>query len=271
MKHKGNLRKMKTTFSSPVEYEMVFYDQLEQKETVPINKLIGKEIRLSFDGNIHCVVTGKKIKKAFGEGMSYEAFMNAPQAAESIIHPELSTAHLGIPLRDLDWEIEHHVKPHYTYLSLTSGAKVGVTRVPQKLTRWMDQGAVQGLVLAKTPYRQAAGLIEVALKEHMSDKTNWRNMLKNVVEEGVDLKAMKEEVANLLPEDLKDFILKDEEIVEFEYPVEAYPEKVTSLKLDKAPVIETKLRGIKGQYLILDEGKVINIRSHSGYEVELEY
>ena len=34
-------------------------------------------------------------------------------------------------------------------------------------------------MIAETPYRQAAGLIEIALKNYISDKTNWRKMLTN--------------------------------------------------------------------------------------------
>jgi hypothetical protein len=48
-----------------------------------------------------------------------------------------------------------------------------------------------------------------------------------------------------------------------------YPEKVTSLKLDKIPVIEKKLMGIRGQYLIFEDNKVVNVRSHSGYRIKL--
>ena len=48
-----------------------------------------------------------------------------------------------------------------------------------------------------------------------------------------------------------------------------HPEKVKSLKLDKVKVIESKLVGIKGQYLIFEDG-VMNVRSQSGYRVTME-
>jgi hypothetical protein len=48
--------------------------------------------------------------------------------------------------------------------------------------------------------------------------------------------------------------------------VEAYPTKVVSLDLEKTPVVEGTLKGIKGQYLILDTG-VINIRKFTAYQV----
>ena len=50
------------------------------------------------------------------------------------------------------------------------------------------------------------------------------------------------------------------------YPVEAYPSKIVSFNLDKDPVVEGTLLGIKGQYLIFDTG-VINIRKYTAYQL----
>jgi len=48
-----------------------------------------------------------------------------------------------------------------------------------------------------------------------------------------------------------------------------YPEKVKSLNFDKKPQVTGLLRGIKGQYLILDSG-VLNIRKFSGYKIHFQ-
>ena len=58
----------------------------------------------------------------------------------------------------------------------------------------------------------------------------------------------------------------DAEVLEIRYPVEAYPTKIVSLDMEKTPIVEGTLRGIKGQYLILDTG-VINIRKFTAYQV----
>lgn len=271
MDYSGNIRKMRSELGADgkVYYKMILFDNLDKGVEVELNDLIGNEIQIQFDDQINCVVTGKRIKKTFGEGMSWDAFKNSPFAVESIIRPELSQAHLGIGLRDLEWEIAHHVTPHCTYLSLTSGIKVGVTRATQIPTRWIDQGAVEAILLAETPYRQAAGLIEVSLKGHMSDKTNWRNMLKNVFTNTEGLLEAKEKVKKLIPEDLQEFISPNDSITKIEFPVLSYPEKVKSLKLDKEALIKKRLMGIKGQYLLFDDDSVMNIRSHSGYHITL--
>lgn len=270
MKLSGNIRKMKSALGDVVQYQLPLYDILEPNHYIPLNELVGQKFRLTFENAIHCVVTGKKINKVFGEGMSYEAFMNSPEASPSIIRPELSRIHEGIALRDYEWEMEHHMQPHYAYLSNTSGLKIGVTRTTQVPTRWIDQGASQAIVIAETPYRQAAGLVEVALKEHLADKTNWQQMLKS---DGVpvDLIKEREHFSSFLPDELKQWIKTDSEEMLIKYPVLSYPEKVKSVKLDTMPEIEGTLTGIKGQYWMIDNSFVINIRSHAGYRVSLEY
>lgn len=268
--YEGNIRKMSGVLLDEVDYTLPLYDILEPKHKVKMTDLVGETIRLSYNGQINCVVTGKHIKKPFGEGMSYDAFMTSPWASPSIIRPELSRIHEGIALRDAEWEREHHLKPHVVYISLTSGLKVGVTRDTQIPSRWIDQGAVKAIRLSEVPYRQLAGLIEVELKEYMADKTNWRAMLKNEYDDTLDLIEAKDEMLGYLPDELQEYASDNDEIVEIKFPVIAFPEKVKSLKLDKAPIIEKRLMGIKGQYLIFDDNSVINLRSHSGYRIKLE-
>ena len=269
MKYIGNIRKMRAILDEEVQYELPLYSVLEPHETIQMNELVGEQIKIEFGHEINCVVTGKKIRKTYGDGMSYDAFMTSPLASPSIIRQELSRIHEGIALRDEKWEREHHLQPHVVYLSKTSGVKVGVTRQTQVPSRWIDQGASEAIILAEVPYRQLAGLIEVELKQYVSDKTNWRNMLKNVCAEA-DLLETKESMIEHLPEEFYDFISDDDDVTEINYPVISYPDKVKSIKLDKVPVIEKKLVGIKGQYLIFEDETVMNMRSHSGYKVAIE-
>lgn len=270
MRYEGNIRKMRSELKDEVHYSLPLYNIVDPAEFVDMTGLVGQTVKIEFLNQINCVITGKKVKKTFGDGMSYEAFMTSPMASPSIIRPELSRIHEGIALRDEKWEREHHLQPHVVYLSKTSGIKVGVTRETQIPTRWIDQGAVEAIILAEVPYRQLAGLIEVELKDHMADKTNWRSMLKNLNSDD-DLLERKEEAIELLPEEYYDFISDNDEVTTINYPVISYPEKVTSMKLDKVPLIEKKLNGIKGQYLIFDDDSVINLRSHAGYKIAIEY
>lgn len=270
MRASGNIRKMKSTLNKKVSYTLPLFDVLNPKEEIELNQFIGKTIAIRFENEINCVVTGEKINKTFGDGMSFKAFKSSPLAVESIIRPELSQIHLGIALRDKAWEEAHHNQPHVTYLSYTSGLKVGVTRTTQIPTRWIDQGATQAIILAETPYRQAAGLIEVALKSKIADKTHWQKMLTQTEFQHPNIINTKDELKQFIPSDLQEFISKEDRIIDIVYPMLNVPQKVKSIKLDTTPVIEKKLMGIKGQYLIFDDNTVINLRSHTAYKITFE-
>lgn len=262
MVYRGNLRKMSSSLHDPVQYSLSLGE-----DTFSVNDWIGKPIRLNWNGEIHCRVCGRKTKKSYGQGFCFIHFQKSPEASPCILRPELCEGHLGKG-RDVEWEKEHHVQPHIVYLALTSGVKVGVTRKDQVPTRWIDQGAWKAIPIAEVPYRKLAGDIEVSLKSHMSDKTNWRKMLSNQMNTEVDLEDRRDEVLGLIPDEFQQYIVPRSGITEIEYPVENYPEKVKSLKFDKEPEIRGVLQGIRGQYLLLDQGRVLNVRSHTSYMIE---
>jgi hypothetical protein len=264
MTSQGNLHKMHTEFGEPIKYRLKLGD-----DEILVNDLLGQKISIEFDGRIDCVSCGVRTKKAFGQGFCYPCFANSPDNAECIIRPELCEGHLGGG-RDPEWENRHHVQPHFVYLALSSGLKVGITRDTQIPTRWIDQGASSAIILAEVPYRRLSGEIEVALKEFYSDRTNWQRMLKNQVLEA-DLLEMKKEAKSRLTEELQQYVTKDEKIWNLNFPSLDTPEKVKSQRLEKVFSVEGVLTGIKGQYLIFDNLNVINIRNHAGYFVSFNY
>ena len=264
MKLTGIIRKMATKLTEPVEYYLPIGEN-----QVGLNQLLNHKITLRFQGEIICIDCGKQTKKSFAQGFCYPCFMSSPLTSECILKPELCLAHEGVA-RDMEWAEEHCLKNHYVYLSRTAGMKVGVTRSHQIPTRWIDQGAVEALQFAKTPNRYLAGAIEVALKEHISDRTAWQRMLKNDVDYSITLVDAAQKLELHLDSIYHDYILNDSELVEIEYPVIQYPEKVKSLSFDKQAEISGTLIGMKGQYLYLNENQVLNIRKHTGYVIELE-
>ena len=166
------------------------------------------------------------------------------------------------------WEEANHNQPHVVYLAQSDIVKVGVTRETQIPTRWIDQGAISAIKVAETPNRYLAGVLEVALKDHFSDKTNWQRMLRNEVDESIDLVEEKWQLEGILPDDLLQYFTEDDEILAFDYPVNQYPTKVKSMALEKLGSVSGILQGIKGQYLLFDGDRVINLRKYSGYMVE---
>ncbi|AZQ43325.1 DUF2797 domain-containing protein [Nonlabens ponticola] len=258
----GTIRKMQTELQDTVQYYLVFKDDF-----VHVNQLLDHDISIKHVAN-ECLNCGLD-KKIWRQGYCYDCFSSIPQAGEWIMNPELSRAHLGEEDRDLEYEKRVQLKPHIVYLANSSNVKVGVTRETQVPTRWIDQGAHEAVAIVEAPNRYLAGITEVALKEKVADKTNWRKMLTNSIED-VDLLRFRESIIDLIPQEAQQYIVDPKAETHINFPVLQYPEKVTSVNLSKTPQHAGKLKGIKGQYLIFEDGKVMNVRSHEGYVVELK-
>ena len=234
---------------------------------IDMNARIGRDIKLEFDGTINCIACDRVTNKSFGGGFCYPCFRNAPESSECIIRPELCRAHEG-EARDMEWAEKHCLVEQIVYLARSSAVKVGITRASQMPTRWIDQGATDAIVFARVPNRYTAGLVEIDMKKHLTDRTNWQRMLKNEVIDA-DLVAMKASLVDALDSDLKQYIDVDDTVCSIDYPVTEYPQKVKSVGFDKFPEIEGCLAGIKGQYLIFGDNRVLNIRKHNGYRITL--
>ena len=258
---KGQILKMSTQIGEPIQYYLNLSGDL-----LNMNQLFDKKLTIKHIG-YQCVNCGKN-EKLYRMGFCKKCFFESPYASETIIRPELSTAHLGIAERDLEVEKSIQLQPHVVYLAYTGDVKVGVTRESQIPTRWIDQGATFAIPIAKTENRYEAGMIEVALKEHLADKTNWRKMLEDDFEDDLDLADFREKIKDYFPEDFKSFYLMEQEMIRLDYPYQA-PEKINSFTVDKKPEFEGVLKGIKGQYLCFEGGNFINVRGHEGYVVEL--
>ncbi|UTW45999.1 DUF2797 domain-containing protein [bacterium SCSIO 12696] len=270
--YSGHLKKMVVELADRVNYQLPLDDQ-----RIDLNSLVGEHLRLEYQGEIHCNHCGRKTKKSFNQGYCYPCFSRLAQCDSCIISPEKCHYHQGT-CREPEWGEQFCMTDHIVYLANSSGIKVGITRVNQVPTRWIDQGAVQALPILRVATRQQSGLVEDCLRQHVADKTNWRAMLKNDVVP-VDLPAKRDELFDLCQKELDQLTERfglnaiqpiEADPVDIDYPVIEYPTKVTSFNFDKTPVVEGKLMGIKGQYLMFDSG-VINIRKFTAYNVTVEY
>ncbi len=261
---------MQVELVNPIRYQLPLSEQL-----IELNPLIGKSITLVFTGKISCIHCDRSIRKTFNQGYCYPCLISLAQCDLCIMKPETCHFEAGT-CREPNWAEAFCFQPHYVYLANSSGVKVGITRETQIPIRWIDQGAIQALPIIKVKSRYISGLVEVVIAQHVSDKTSWQRMLKNLVEP-VDLKQKRDELLVLCQSEIDDIAKRfgegsidflDEACVDINFPVETYPLKVKSFNFDKTPEVSGVLQGIKGQYLIFDTG-VINIRKFSGYEVEL--
>lgn len=263
---------MITRLNDPVQYLLPIGGQ-----QVDMNALIGQPVELSYNNAIHCIACGRKTSKSFNQGYCFPCFRSLAQCDTCIVKPELCHFAEGT-CREADWGLQHCMQPHYVYLANSSGLKVGITRGTQIPTRWMDQGAVQAMPIVKVKDRLHSGLVEVALKGYVADKTSWQTMLKGEPET-LDLPQARDALLDQCRTQLDELIkhrggdaieLLDTSLVtDIHYPVKQYPSKVKSFNFDKTPTVHGTLLGIKGQYLILDGG-VINIRKFGGYHIDLQ-
>lgn len=261
MTYQGVLTKMQTEFSKPINYYLVF-----KNDFINLNQLLNKTLTINFVGYecLNCHLD----KPIYRQGFCKSCFFDVPQAADWIMKPELSKAHLDIEDRDLAYEKQAQLQPHIVYLANSSNVKVGVTRKGQVPTRWIDQGAHEAIEIVEVPNRYLAGITEVALKDHVGDKTNWRTMLKNEIKDE-NLIEWRDKLKPFIPEEAMQFFIEDNEETNIEFPVLQYPKKPKSLNFKKTANYTGVLKGIKGQYLIFEDDTVYNIRSNEGIVVSI--
>ena len=265
----GTLAKMRASLlDGAVQYRLPVGE-----EEIELNAFIGKTLTLTHTGNIFCCSCGKKTKKSYSQGHCFVCMKKLASCDMCIMKPE--TCHFAEgTCREPQWGEENCFVDHYVYLSNTSSIKVGITRHTQIPTRWIDQGATQGLPIAKVKNRLISGLVEIELAKLIADKTNWRTLLKGnneplaLKEAALELLPQVEEaIAKIQAEHGDDSVeLLDENILDITFPVNEFPTKIISHNFDKNPEVTGVLNGIKGQYLLFDTG-VINIRKFGSYEV----
>lgn len=272
MKVKGCLQKMR----GELKKDKVLYSIPLLKGE--LNNYVGKALKFEHTGKISCIYCSREIRKSYNQGYCFPCFQKLARCDLCILRPSNCHYRLGT-CREPEWAQGHCMTDHWLYFSNTSGLKIGLTRKKQAQTRWIDQGAIQALPICLTKTREQAGHIERFLANSgVKETTNWREMLKKKPEE-VNLSHERDKCLEILHQGIKglDSILKEgvtllpnETEKNLQYPVTYYPQKVKSLDLNRTPVVEGQLNGIKGQYLIFDTG-VLNVRRFGGYEVIVSY
>ena len=245
-----------------VSYEL----EVAPNKVIQVNDYIGGTLSFRFLGEIHCVFCGKLTAKSYGGGSCFQCLQSLPQNDMCQVKPELCHLDRGT-CRDSVWGRQFCQTPHKVYLARSSSVKVGITRENPTERRWMDQGAIEGMVIAEVPDRKTSGLIEVALAQYIEDKTDFRKMLRGEVAEA-NLQEIYENLADKVPLALQSYLVADPVSIKLEYPLAEAPQKIKTVSLDKETLIEGTLKGIKGQYLVFEDF-VFNIRAHSGYDVEM--
>lgn len=247
---------------------------------VVLDEHLDAGITLRLSGNARCRHCDAPMRRHFGAGYCYACFSTLARCDLCVMSPDRCHYHLGT-CREPDWGDDFCMQPHWVYLALTSGPKVGITRHERLLERWMDQGATRGLKLAQAPTRRAAGVLEALLKRFVNDRTDWRRLVTGITT-SVDLPRLASQLrrdadlsaglrGSWLPADEARGVqwLPNADVVELEYPLRGHSPAVR-LPLDaQNPAVRENLCGIMGQYLMLSRG-VVNVADVLPLGVDLE-
>ena len=246
---------------------------------LPLAMLIGRQVAITGLGGILCVSCGAASATSHGGGHCRRCFLSLPACDHCFRSPERCHHHLG-SCRDPAWGTRVCMADHVVYLAETSGVKVGITRPGRVALRWAEQGALQARPWLQVRTRRIAGVLEAVLRSSLSDRTNWRQMLR----------------ANRATKDLEQLAVEltqrhgtELERVRTEFGVDAwravdgattwhahYPVPIggapalRAFKLQAVGnVVQGRILGAKARYLLLDTG-VLNTASHAGTLVRLQ-
>lgn len=267
----GPLRKLRAHDTDEVQYEFVLGDRL-----IAANPVIGRELTLRYLGTITCIHCGAVTRRSYAQGHCYPCFKKLAACDLCVVSPDRCHYAEGT-CREPDWGERNCMRPHLVYLANSSGLKVGLTRDDALPTRWIDQGATQAMLIARVDTRQQAGFVEKAIGVHVSDRTDWRAMVGRDAED-MDLASEWGRLRQLSKDALGAVqarfgvrairLLDDEPVTRIHYPVRSQPRVLRAFNLEREPLVEGVLLGIKGQYLLLDSG-VLNVRRFTSFHVEL--
>lgn len=266
----GGLRKLHVRPGDPAQYSLRVGGT-----TLDLNAQLGRRLSVHPLGEIRCINCGRRTRRSYAQGHCFPCSRRLARCDLCIVKPELCHFHEGT-CREPAWGVAHCMRPHVVYLANGSGLKVGITRETELPTRWLDQGAAQALPVFRTATRHHAGRVEALLREHVSDRTDWRRMLRGEprsrdlpAERDALMAACADELAALKAELGEGAVASvTAHPATLRYPVRRYPDRVRARSLDGESRVEGVLEGIKGQYLLFDCG-VLNIRRFSGYQVAL--
>lgn len=249
----------------PASYQLEFKDGT----AIELNARIGCGVEIAFSGVIGCRYCGAESRKSFAGGYCYDCFSTLARCDLCVVSPDRCHYDAGT-CREPDWGAAFCMQPHLVYLANSSGIKVGITRAGRSIGRWLDQGAIQGLVILEADSRRAAGIVEAEIARVLPDRTDWRRMLRADVPP-LDLPLAWQRL-RAAGEGLGDGIRPVAsagagDMTVLSYPISATSPPERTLRLDEGS-IRANLKGMKGQYLLLGND-AFNVRAHAGYRVRV--
>ena len=262
----GALRKLSIEAAEPAQYAFQVLVGGDESASLSLSNQLGTGLRIEYLNRILCSHCGRLTPKSYGGGYCYPCFTTLARCDLCVLSPARCHYHAGT-CREPEWGESFCMRDHLVYLANTSGLKVGITRRGLEEGRWLDQGAVQAVAILQAQTRRDAGLAEAQIARGLSERTDWRRLLRGdvpVLDMAQECVQLQSAIADL-PAGVS--WIESRRLRTFTYPIVRYPSRLERLRLSTGDV-EGNLLGVKGQYLLLSSG-VFNVRQHAGYEVRI--
>ena len=245
---------------------------------LPLNELLGRTLAIRFDGRITCQYCGNVTRKSYGEGYCYPCFKTLARCDLCVVSPDrCHYAARHVSRTAVGRELLYAAAPR---VSRELGrARRWASRTPANVPmRWLDQGATQAVVVMRTQSRFQAGCVEAALARHVSDRTEWRNLVgrdaQRARSRGADASDCAARRPTRSPRWNERFPRracvggKTRRRCGSTIRSTSYAGPPIGLSLEPGIAVGGTLLGIKGQYLMFDSG-VFNVRRHTSYHVDV--
>jgi hypothetical protein len=231
--------------------------------------LVGEEIRIDIQSGFRCQHCGDR-----ADPSPCQECQSKPPFQQCVYTPGTSCTYQDCPFPSFKRRSCAH--NFVVYLVAKGSVKAGITQADRAATRWAEQGATHGIIVARTPNRRVAGTVENALEAVVSTESTkeWydpvdepKYALTDAVESCRDVLTGPLEPFSTLPSD--ETALEDRTV---RIPAHFAGDDATVSTLPNITVdegLQSEVLGVRGQILATKDA-VVNFDQLKGKQVTVE-
>ncbi len=126
--------------------------------------LVGEEIHVDIQPGFRCQHCGGR-----AENSPCQECQSKPPFQQCVFTPGTSCEYQDCPFPSFKRRSCAH--NFVVYLVAKDSVKAGITQADRSVSRWAEQGATHGMIVARTPNRRVAGVVEDALEAVVSTES----------------------------------------------------------------------------------------------------
>jgi hypothetical protein len=231
--------------------------------------LLGEEIRIGIQSGFRCQHCGDR-----ADTSPCQECQSKPPFQQCVYTPGTSCTYQDCPFPSFKRRSCAH--NFVVYLVAKDSVKAGITQADRAASRWAEQGATHGIIIARTPNRRVAGTVEEELEAVVSTESTkeWyepldepKHSLMDAVDSCRDVLTGPLKPFSTLPNDetaLEDRIVR--------VPVHFTGDDGTVSTLPNITVdegLQSEVLGVRGQILATEDA-VVNFDHLKGKQVAVE-